>query len=97
MAKTPGEKSKVKTGKAGVIPRLPVNKLLSIDALIPVKAKTFDVQKVNEIAEMIWLLKSLSEPCGKPSAYLSAGFAAHSANIVRRSAKCHVACLMKNG
>ena len=35
--------------------------------------------------------------CGKPSAYLSAGFAAHSANIVRRSARCHVACLMKNG
>ena len=35
--------------------------------------------------------------CGKPSAYLSAEFSAHSANIALRSARCHVACLMKNG
>ena len=30
--------------------------------------------------------------CGKPSAYLSAEFAAHSANIVLRSVRRHMAC-----
>lgn len=61
MAKTSAKMSNAKTGKADAIPRLPVNKLLSIDALIPVEAKTIEVRKINKIAAMIWLPKFLSE------------------------------------
>ena len=62
---------------------------LSLDKMILTEAARGNFQALR-LAVCVLIM------CGKLSAYLSAGSAVHSANIVRRSARCHVPCLMKS-
>ena len=61
MAKTPAKKSKAKSGAASDIRKLPINELYPVDELLPTTNARIEARKIEEIASLLWLPKSLSE------------------------------------